>query len=350
MDTTRLGGQVDRQTAPTERRLRRERLAVGIALAGAILLLAIPRLFEDSVAIGSDLEAGVGSELATGEPFEARFSIDTESGSISSNVPSIGTVEGNVQGRHFNVYIWSGEGPVAIVATRPDGGVLIDVLVGPGTSSQQRLITRDTGVYEVVFSSEGSRGFNLSIYAQYTTVAWPWRDSVVLVILGLGFLVVVGLGQWKTWGEGQSRERILGAALLSTGLLVPLSLLLTGDHGWYWKPVTHLIWLVALAAIAVGSYLAVPPRVRVKPQGSGRRLLSSVFYLVVGFVVLVTFATSWVHGGGLLGLLGGQWSGSMYAGDYLIMGLHVVGFWMSGLLIMSAGLAAGRNRERPGEK
>jgi hypothetical protein len=493
MDTTRIGERRMRRPAGRPRRSGRERLVVVVALVGAALLLAVPRLLDATVAIGSDLETGVGAELATGEAFEATFSIDTESRSISSNVPSIGRVDGNVRRLDFTVVGWSGEGLVAITATGPDGEILIDDLVGPespyqyppdaGTPSGWLLVktstnqvtlphpsselilaifgtnptptpltvteigvydmdsgrvvwdldsgrpdscalletpismlrratvactvaitftgpideptsfeaqietdrgmwgvvvgvqfdpaveppsqpgpvsgspgedtpppvttgifTDDPGAYQITFASDGSRGFDLSIYGQYTTIVWPWQDSFVPVVLGGGFLLVMVLGLWTTWGEHQHRERFLGSALLVAGLSVPLLLLLTRDHGWYWKPVTHLIWLVALAAIAVGSYLAASARGRVKPIGWPRRLLSLAFYLVVGFVVVVTAAASWVYGGGVLGLLGGEWSGSDYSGDYLNMGLHVMGFWASAILLALAGLVAGRNR------
>jgi hypothetical protein len=170
--------------------------------------------------------------------------------------------------------------------------------------------TGDAGTYVVTLTSPmGSRSVFFNISGRDTTLVLPITEHpmswIGLVWLATGLaLGMTGLG------------RVSGSFLLGSGAIIPLVLLSTGEHLWYWVVPTGALAVAAIAAAGTGAALIMPTA-----RTSRRRSVAAAF-IVPGIVFAVAAAgTSAAY----------DPMNPPYHGDYIIKGLHI--------LLMSAGVA-----------
>lgn len=196
------------------------------------------------------------------------------------------------------------------------------------------IITSRPGKYQLRMASEGSEGFNLSITAQRAARAWVWQESGPGLAVGLAFLAAAVAAATAALLRSGAARRIAGGILLGAGCSVAAGLLVTSDlatgylsavnHDWYWKAWSHLVWIPALAAVAMGSRILFSRRGSRATLGVG--VIAAVPAALLAAATALTSA-SWGEGG----FIGGSYSG--YSGDYMFMGLHVVALHVSTPLV-----------------
>jgi len=166
------------------------------------------------------------------------------------------------------------------------------------------------GTYVVSVSSPtGSRHVSFNINGTDTRLVLPVSEHFLswigLVWLGAGLSVAAnGLGP------------VSGSLLLGSGAVIPVALLVTGEHIWYWVVPTGALAIAAIAAAGIGAALIVP--------AGDSRFRSGAGTVLAGLCILLAVAAA-----GSSAVYDPM--NPPYHGDYMIMGFH--------LLLMSSGVA-----------
>jgi len=292
-------------------------LACGAAMAGAALLLLISSSKTEWFGWGGG--ASLGSE-----PFAFNVTIDTDQGTIDSDLTGLPATAGDLSGLAFTLDGDTGAGAIWIKARDPSGVVVLESGTLP---AQGVIVTDDPGRYEILVSAPGgSAGFDLWISAERTTGGVGLSQISPSRELGLGLVAAAFVALLLSFGHSAASRRAAALPLLIAAMSIAVTLAMNHDHHWYWNEGTHLIWLITLVLAASAAWhLAQPASPIVVARAPWRgvfRILQVNSSVVAVMGVGLTALTSAVYGGGFLG----GHVPSSYSGDYMVMGVHVILF------------------------
>ncbi len=262
-------------------------------------------------------------------------------GEVFEVVPFVETVDGTWSAQPGFVEI------VPVEAQWPEPPPLVSGTPGYAAAPQSTrggIFTAETGRYVITATApEGSAGFEMWLNAERSTRHFGFSQISPIRQLGLGFIAAALTGLLMGTAASPPWRRFAGLPLLAAALAVPVALVASGDHDWYWQKGTHLIWLVALAlAVTGGSLLAEPGRPIAAATGSPRTIAVRIGQLALILLGIGTAGlaalTSPSYGGSFLG---GEAPGS-YTGDYIFMGVHIFFFEVAVPFVALAAAAATR--------